>query len=207
LRHDHHSSQLAFNDMLFNILIGFVVLFILAFMLINPITKKNDIPVKAEVMVILEWEDSSEDDIDLWISGPGMQEPLSFQRKQSGMMHLDRDDLGASTDVAIVDNITIKLKYNREIATMRGILAGEYYINVHVYSKRDQQPTKFKITLMDVNPFQELYVLDGTSDETGQVIKFPAFIIDDSGKITKLFNSEQIVVRVMQQQATGASVR
>ena len=176
-------------------------------MLINPITKKNDIPVKAEVMVILEWEDSSEDDIDLWISGPGMQEPLSFQRKQSGMMHLDRDDLGSSTDVAIVDNITIKLKYNREIATMRGILAGEYYVNVHVYSKRDPQPTKFKITLMDVNPFQELYVLDGTSDETGQVIKFPAFIIDDSGKITKLFNSEKIVVRVMQQQATGASVR
>ena len=50
-------SGLAFNDLLFNVLIGFVMLFIIAFLLINPITKKADIPVKAEFIITIEWED------------------------------------------------------------------------------------------------------------------------------------------------------
>ena len=36
-------SNLAFNDLLFNVLIGFVMLFVIAFLLINPIAKKADI--------------------------------------------------------------------------------------------------------------------------------------------------------------------
>ena len=40
------TTNLSFNDMLFNILIGFVMLFILAFLLINPITKKADVPTR-----------------------------------------------------------------------------------------------------------------------------------------------------------------
>ena len=60
-------NQLAFNDMLFNILLGFVVLFVIAFLLINPITKKQDVPSKAEAMIIMEWADNSYTDMDLWI--------------------------------------------------------------------------------------------------------------------------------------------
>ena len=41
-------------------------------MLINPITKKAEIPKKAEIMVMLEWEDKSKDDIDLWVVGGTM---------------------------------------------------------------------------------------------------------------------------------------
>lgn len=208
MKQDHHSSQLAFNDMLFNILIGFVVLFILAFLMINPITKKNDIPVRAEIMITLEWEDESKDDIDLWVLGPGMESgPLAFYRKQAGYLHLDRDDLGIKNDTAVVDGQEISLQYNKEIATMRGILPGDYYINVHVYSKRDNMPLKIKVTLMDVNPFQELYVIQEIATTTGQIFKFPAFTIDNTGKIVKLFNSEKIIVKSMTEPSSGASAR
>ncbi len=39
-------SNLAFNDLLFNVLIGFVMLFVIAFLLINPIAKKQIFQLK-----------------------------------------------------------------------------------------------------------------------------------------------------------------
>ena len=48
LKQRRKAGNLAFNDLLFNVLVGFVMLFVIAFLLINPITKKNDIPSKAE---------------------------------------------------------------------------------------------------------------------------------------------------------------
>ena len=60
-------SNLSFNDLLFNVLVGFVMLFVIAFLLINPITKKSDIPVKAEFLIVLSWPADAADDIDLWV--------------------------------------------------------------------------------------------------------------------------------------------
>ena len=81
-------------------------------MLINPITKKADIPQKAEIMVVLDWNDDSVDDVDLWIVGGSMVNPLSFQVKNADFWHLDRDDPGASTDVTYVAGERVMLRYN-----------------------------------------------------------------------------------------------
>ena len=132
---NRYGSNLSFNDVLFNALLGFVVLFVLALLLINPITKKSDIPAKAEILITLEWEDESADDIDIWVMGPGMGAPLSFQNKHSGYMHLDRDDLGRQSDYMWIDGERIVIKINREVVSMRGVMAGDYYINIHVYNK------------------------------------------------------------------------
>ena len=67
-RHRSYGSQVAFIDLLFNTLVGFVFLFILAFILINPIAKKSDIEVVAEFIVKINWPDASPDDIDLWMT-------------------------------------------------------------------------------------------------------------------------------------------
>ena len=45
-----YKSSLAFTDLLFNILIGFAFMFIIAFLLINPVQKDADIEAKAEFM-------------------------------------------------------------------------------------------------------------------------------------------------------------
>jgi hypothetical protein len=60
-------SNLSFNDLLFNVLVGFVMLFVIAFLLINPITKKSDIPIKAEFLIIMHWPNALADDLDLWV--------------------------------------------------------------------------------------------------------------------------------------------
>ena len=65
-----YKSTLAFTDLLFNVLIGFAFLFIVAFILINPITEEANIQAKAEFMVIMEWDPDSSYDIDLWMKDP-----------------------------------------------------------------------------------------------------------------------------------------
>lgn len=185
-----YSSYTSYNDLLFNVLVGFVLLFILAFMLINPITKKADIPQKAEIMVTLDWTDGSKDDIDLWIKGGNMRTPLSFQVKNADLWHLDRDDLGISTDVTYVAGEAVYLPYNREVATMRGIMKGDFIINVHVYRKKDKEPTDVWVTLIDVNTYKEIYKLKAVADHQSQILLFPGFTVDAEGEIIDTFTSD-----------------
>ena len=190
-----YDSNLSFNDVLFNALLGFVVLFVLALLLINPITKKSDIPSKAEIMLTLEWDDESDDDIDIWVQGPLMGAPISFQNRHSGSMHLDRDDLGRTSDIMMIDGEKIVIKINREVVTMRGIAKGDYYINIHVYNKPgNSEPTKYTITLLDVNPYREVYVMQGEVTARGDIVRLPGFTLDEEGEVTDVWSSDKIIV-------------
>lgn len=188
-----YSSNLSFIDMLFNILIGFVFLFIIAFLMINPVTKKNDIPSKAEIMIILQWDDLSVDDIDIWLKPQDSSNlPISFKVKNVGFWHLDRDDLGTANDTIKVDGQTRILSINREVVTMRGIQTGDVFINVHIYSKRDSKPTPFTVTVMDINPYREVIVYKGMSEQQNQIFVLPGFTIDSDGNITNVFEDDTI---------------
>ena len=190
-----YDSNLSFNDILFNALLGFVVLFVLALLLINPITKKSDIPAKAEILIIVEWDNESPDDIDTWVQGPLMGAPISFQNKHSGSMHLDRDDLGRTSDIMMIDGEKIVIKINREVVTMRGIAKGAYYINIHVYNKPgNSEPTKYTITLLDVNPYREVYVMQGEVTARGDIVRLPGFTLDEEGEVTDVWSSDKIIV-------------
>lgn len=199
---ERYGSNLSFNDVLFNALLGFVVLFVLALLLINPVTKKSDIPAKAEIMIIVEWDGEASDDIDTWVQGPLMGAPISFQNKHSGSMHLDRDDLGRSSDVMMIDGEKIIIKINREVVTMRGIVKGDYYINIHVYNKsRDTEPTKYTVTLLDVNPYKEVYVIQGEVTSRGDIVRLPGFTLNEEGEVTDIWTSDTIIVGTRDRQS------
>jgi hypothetical protein len=194
---ERYSSNLAFNDLLFNALLGFVTLFILVLLLINPISKNDDIPAHAEIMLILEWDGLVTDDIDIWVQGPEMKFPLSFQNKTSGFMHLDRDDLGSSSDTIMISGTAHIIKINREVVNMRGIMPGDYFVNVHVYSKKGgSSPTRFTVSLVDINPYQEVIHVQHYAAKTGQLFKLPAFTVDDEGNISDIFISDMIIPRI-----------
>ena len=65
-----YHSNLPFVDLLFKVLIGFVFLFIVSFLLINPIAKRADIEVKAEFLITVMWPDDLEDDVDTYVEDP-----------------------------------------------------------------------------------------------------------------------------------------
>jgi len=194
---ERYSSNLAFNDILFNALLGFVTLFILVLVLVNPISKQNDIPAYAEIMIILEWDGEVVDDLDIWVIGPGMEFPLSFQNKTSGFMHLDRDDLGTSSDTVLIDGVTQIIKINREVVNMRGIMPGDYFVNVHVYSRpTTTEPTSFTVSLIDINPYKEAIHVQHHVTMRNEVFKIPAFTVDAEGNISDIFISDRLIPRL-----------
>jgi hypothetical protein len=186
------TSNLAFNDLLFNVLIGFVMLFVIAFLLINPITKKADIPVKAEFIIILEWEQESVDDVDLWVQHDS-NKPVGFANRELTPLHLDRDDLGTTNDVVLIDGVTRTLKSNREMTTIRGIVPGDYYVSVHAYSKKEDV-IDYTVTVMKVNPFRQVYSITGNLLRFREVQRFPAFNVDKDGKVTEIFQHFRDIV-------------
>ena len=145
-------NNTSFLDLLFNTLVGFVFLFIIAFLLINPSIKKADIKTKAEFVITVTWSDDSQDDVDTWLQDPAGN-VLHFRQKDVGLAHLDRDDLGKINDTIILDGgRRVEYTHNQELATIRGFLPGEWVLNVHMYSKRDANPTLVEVRIDKLNP-------------------------------------------------------
>ena len=174
-------TSIGFIDLLFNILLGFAFLFIIAFLLIKPEQKKADFERRAEFVVVMEWDHDQPDDIDLYVQDP-TQSKVHFRLPITNFMYLDKDDLGYANDIVKnnVDGTVSKVNINREVVTIRGIIAGEYVINAHYYSSREWtrlgqlayefndietkkvkdkvQPLTVKIELHKVNPYKIMWV-------------------------------------------------
>lgn len=100
--------------------------------------------------IVINWPNGSHDDVDLWVEDPngGI---VFFRAKEVDVMHLERDDLG--TNDTVVDQKTgqtIAVEKREERVVLRGILPGEYIVNVHMYSKRDPGPTEVTAKLVNL---------------------------------------------------------
>ena len=179
-------STLAFTDLLFNVLIGFAFLFIIAFILINPIEDTKQIESKAEFMIIMEWDDKSKYDIDLWMQDP-LKNIAGFPNKEAGWLHLDRDDLGQSNDmIRMYDGETKIMEQNREIMTVRGIVAGEYIVNTHFYSAKASpvtDPIIVNITVLKINPYGEVYIGQTNLEKPGDEKTMIRFKVNKDGYV------------------------
>lgn len=151
-----------FYDMLFNMLIAFVICFVIAMLAFNPLTRKQgDIPAKAEYIVHVAWPDGNPNDIDTWVQDP-LGNVLWFRQRDAGLMHLDRDDRGSENNRLLVNGREVVNPIRQEIATLRGIVPGEYVVNAHYYESRDQLPVDVEVTLIRVNPQADI-LFNGTA--------------------------------------------
>lgn len=192
---DRYKNSIGFTDMLFNMLLGFVFLFIIAFILINPITKKSDAPKKAEYLIVIEWDNDKNDDVDLWVRDP-MGNTVSFVTRAAGLLNLEKDDLGKSNDAVVLSDGTVKvLNINREVVTIRGIVPGVYNVQAHIYSRkgliREEKPGTIIVKVIKVNPYGEVYTGSKPYSKRGQQITMLNFKIDNNGKFLG-FNLEHV---------------
>lgn len=173
----------AFTDLLFNALLGFVLMFVLAFLLINPVARSGAVDPKAEFLITLAWPDGRLDDVDLYVEDP-TGNLVWFRRREAGLMHLDRDDLGEAGDVLEVDGLSIRNPLNQEVVTIRGILPGEYVVNVHLYRAREEQMVPATVKIEKLNPKVEV-VFYGTSElfRQGDERTLARFTIRSDGRV------------------------
>jgi len=131
-----YKTSFGFIDLLFNLLVGFTFMFILAFMLINPIAKKHEFDPKAEYLIIMTWDNKSIGDIDIWVMDD-LNHVVSFRQKDEAMINLDRDDLGLSNDTYInARGEKVERTYNREVISIRTRDPRRYLVTVHYYNAR-----------------------------------------------------------------------
>ena len=198
MNNEKYKSTIAFTDLLFNILVGFAFLFIIAFLLIKPEAKKEDFNRRAEFVVVMEWDHDAKGDIDLYVEDPTNKQ-VSFRYHNHNYMHLDKDDLGAMNDTVVnADGSISTVKINREVVTIRGIIKGEYVVNGHYYSLRSYDkinPPKPNITvrveLHKVNPYSILWIGEKQFNHRGQEETFLRFRLDQDGNVLKPFTFEK----------------
>ena len=207
MNNERFKSTIGFTDLLFNILVGFAFLFIIAFLLIKPEAKKKDFERRAEYIVVLEWDAGAKDDIDLYVEDP-LGGIASFRHPRVNFMHLDKDDLGVRNDTTVMaDGSTTTIKINREVMTIRGIIPGEWVINAHYYSayayasangdskiiskSKDDYFITVRIELHRVNPYQILWVGEKKFTTKGQEETFLRWRIDKMGGILPPFTFQK----------------
>ncbi|MGB1756770.1 MAG: hypothetical protein ACPHHQ_08245, partial [Pseudomonadales bacterium] len=121
-----------FTDLLFNALLGFVFMFAIAFLMISEPEKKGEIASKAEMLITVRWPDNHPDDVDAIVEDP-TGTLIWYYNRESGLMHLDRDDRGVFADEIKSEGTRIINPINQESVTLRGLQSGEYVINLLHY--------------------------------------------------------------------------
>lgn len=176
-------NETSFKDFLFLTISGLAALFVLAFIIINPPTKTQDVPAKAEFLLVIEWDDLVGDDIDLWARDPN-KNVVSFRNDAAGIMSLEKDDLGFSNDTFTDDQGNQHLvRINREVISIRGIQSGEYNVAAHIYSLRAD--TVINSTLKQYNIEQ----LSSSEISNRRIIRFTLIKINPT--YTEVFSIEQ----------------
>ena len=184
------SIGVGFTDLLFNALLGFVVMFVLAFLMINPVARTGAVDAKAEFLVTLSWPDGRSEDVDLYVEDPAGN-LVWFRSREAGLMHLDRDDLGRSNDVIRVGGREIVHPLNQEVVSIRGIHPGEYVVNLHLYrAAPEAPPVPATVKVEKLNPKVEVIfygeIVLGRPSEERTAVRFSVRTDGDIADVNQL---------------------
>ena len=179
-------EQDVFTDLLFNALLGFAFMFAIAFMLINSSEETGNIRSNAEILISVQWPDDHPDDVDAIVEDP-QGSLVWYHNRDSGLMHLDRDDRGNLADNLNVNGEVVSNPINQETITVRGLQSGEYIINLLHYKSNCKEPLPVTVKVEKLNPSVELvyygeHFLNGVGDEMTAL----RFYVDSQKNISDL---------------------
>src|SRR3984885_9505470 len=141
-----------FSVMLFKALQVVAFLFFIALLVINPEAKQGKIDTKADFIITMTWPDSHPED------------PLGnivwYHVHEAGFMVLDRDDRGGLNNSITVNGQKMSSPIRQETVSIRGIVAGEYTVNVNYYLATTTTPVPVSVKIEKVNPTVEVIYYD-----------------------------------------------
>lgn len=174
-----------FIDLLFNALLGFTVLYILAVIAVQPEQPKEGANLKAEFIISINWDENSPDDVDVWVRDP-QGEVVSYLNKEAGWLHLDRDDRGDLNDTVVIDGEEVVYPINQEIVTLRGLIPGEYVVNLYYYETKSKQPVDATVKIERINPsVQTVFVEQVTLQQQDDELTAIRFHMTSDGEVSQ----------------------
>lgn len=175
---DPDDGDTLFFDVIFLALAGFVVVTVLLLLHLNPpLDDEQDTRAPGSVIFELRWPDESRADVDLWVMGPDGA-AVGYSNRESELSNLLRDDLGFTHDLS---------NLNYENAYTRGIMAGEYQANVHLFSEHGSPPPIPVWLIVSVKRENgvtlRLVETEATLTHHGQEITAVRFGLTDEGRL------------------------
>jgi len=132
------------------------LLFVLLMILILLPHSRADDPAETPpgtLVAEIQWPFAHNSDVDLWLLAPGGGRAVGYSNKGGLLWNLLRDDLGSTTgDIS---------EANFEVSYSRGIVDGEYQLNVHMYRTFSDLPVTVavvvKLNIPENNTVQRLF--------------------------------------------------
>lgn len=184
---DDDDNGTMFRDVITLGLAGFVAMVILLLPHIAAQAAKTSDGADAPGNVIIEatWPPDFDTDVDLWVLGPG-DIPVGYSNKSGGLFNLLRDDLGKVMDVTDL---------NHEVSFARGLLPGEYIVNLHLYRNAERRlPVPVKVVIStkadEGKPLRQVLYRDVALDREGQELTVFRFSLDERGELLRNSVSE-----------------
>ncbi len=145
------------------------------------VEEKAGLRTEGKYAIVLQWPGESADDVDLYVRDPSGR-IVFFNARERGQMHLEHDDRGkqqgqkASTDAP---------RTREERVIMRGVIPGEYIVNVHMYHKWDTAPTPVRVRLVALKGIDdELAERDLVLSTNGAEATAFRFTMSEGGTVT-----------------------
>jgi hypothetical protein len=185
-----------FSVMLFKALQVVAFLFFIALLAMNPEAKSGKIDTKAEFIITMTWPDNHPDDIDLYTEDP-LGNIVWYHEREAGFMVLDRDDRGGINNTVTVNGRKVMSPIRQETVSIRGIVAGEYTVNVNHYLATTGMPVPVTVKVEKINPIVEVVSYDTLNlDHTGQEATAVRFRVADNGNVTDINHRDKSLIQL-----------
>ena len=186
-----------FSVMLFKALQVVTFLFILAALAMTPKSSQGKVDSKAEFIVTMDWPDNSPDDLDLMVQDPA-ENIAWYRHKEAGFLTLDRDDRGGAHDTIMINGRRVSTPIREEVVTVRGIVAGEYVVNVSHYVSVAHKPVPANVRVQKLNPVARV-VWEGqvTVDHRGDEKTAVRFRLDAKGEVVDVNTRPKSLINIL----------
>src|SRR5262249_43503404 len=185
-----------FSVMLFKALQVVAFLFFIALLAMNPEAKEGKIESKAEFIITMTWPDDHPDDIDLYAEDP-LGNIVWYHVREAGFMVLDRDDRGSANNSITVDGRKVSSPVRQETISIRGIVPGEYVVNVHYFLATKGGPIPTIVKVEKINPTVEV-VSDDTLmlNRMGEEKTAVRFRLASNGNVVDVNHREKSLIQL-----------
>jgi hypothetical protein len=185
-----------FSVMLFKALQVVAFLFFIALLVMNPEAKQGKVDTKAEFLITMGWPDSHPDDIDLYAEDP-LGNIVWYHEREAGFMVLDRDDRGGLNNSITVNGRKVASPLRQEIVSIRGILPGEYTVNVNYYLASQPTTVPVSVKIEKVNPTVEVVFYDTIMlDHMGQEKTAARFKVAENGNVVDVNHRDKSLIQL-----------
>ena len=187
-----------FSVVLFKALQIMAFLFFVALLIIAPEEDAGKVDSKAEFLITIEWPDNHPDDIDTFVQDPQGQ-IVWFRRREADFMLLDRDNRGGINNVVMVNGEKVQTAMRQEVVTIRGIIAGEYTVNVYHFAAMTSQPVPVTVMVQKLNPKVDIVAKETVDLHQGGEEKTAVrFTLDAKGEVTETNRIHRSILQTFQ---------